>query len=79
MSYCCVAYLENGLKKQSTVPISWVRHGILHWPPSNAPKDQQSKWFHTGEAPKPDWSTFPGSTILFTGKCKKDFYEMLSF
>jgi len=32
MSYCCVAYIENGRKTMSTVPSNWLKDGIMRWP-----------------------------------------------
>jgi len=66
--FCCVAYVENGRKQQSTVPKSWVNCGSLSWPPHDVPKSMRSKWFNTCEAPKPNWPCYPGCTILFEGK-----------
>jgi len=50
------------------------KDGILRWPPSTAPKSLQSKWFNTGEPPKSDWMSYPGSEVLYTGTfiVKKD-------
>ena len=64
MSYCCVAYLENGKKQMSTVPKSWTVEGVLTWP---SHQGKARVWYEKCEPPKKDRLSVGACTILKEG------------
>ena len=58
--YCCVAYMENGQKRMSTVPANWIINEI--WPLNGTQRLLKSR-----ATPQESWLQIPNDFVLFSG------------